>query len=271
MQLTVVLGASGEASFDITLNDNSFVHKWIEELRWCLDNCDFNQRDAFDSQVTLQEAADIVLDSCETINRYVKNFIQVRSNLLAQPQEYFNYLHRQFETLSGIDRPTRLFLVANKELKDAIRNLNHYLHRVETKKETYPNLYVNFDKDKLRKIPLSKEDYKYTEFSGPAGTTYLHYIELGKNFKDLYEDNLNLMYPAFKNLQHYSGEFSISFRAIDCFDDIKYLNWIKNQNLDPFNKELGHGIMPLGTVTELSYTIDAIQKYKHLNKILIKE
>ena len=48
MHLTVVLGgAQGEVSFDISLNHNSFTEKWVNELRWCLSNCDFNQDEAF--------------------------------------------------------------------------------------------------------------------------------------------------------------------------------------------------------------------------------
>ena len=72
MKLTVVLGASGEASFDITLNDNPFVHKWVEELRWCLDNCAFNQQEAFSGLLTLNEARQILNNACVTINKYLK-------------------------------------------------------------------------------------------------------------------------------------------------------------------------------------------------------
>ena len=58
MKLTVVLGASSEASFDILLNDNDFVRKWTKELQWCLDNCAINHFEAFASFLTLEESVD---------------------------------------------------------------------------------------------------------------------------------------------------------------------------------------------------------------------
>ena len=63
MKLTVVLGASSEASFDILLNDNSFVRKWAKELEWCLQHCDINQHEAFFSLLPLSDAADALTQS----------------------------------------------------------------------------------------------------------------------------------------------------------------------------------------------------------------
>ena len=120
MRLTVVLGASGEASFDIKLNNNNFVHKWIEELRWCLDNCEFNQQEAFSGLLTLINARQILNNACVTINKYIKGFIDIKPE--EDSQEYFNYLHSKFEQLSGkFGKPTRLFTIANPELKSAIK------------------------------------------------------------------------------------------------------------------------------------------------------
>ena len=71
MKLTVVLGAAGEASFDIELNDNPFVCKWIKELQWCLDNCSINQQEAFAGLLTLHESEQILNNACITINKYI--------------------------------------------------------------------------------------------------------------------------------------------------------------------------------------------------------
>jgi len=142
MKLTVVVGASKEASFDITLNDNNFTCKWVEELHWCVTHCEFNQLEAFASMASLNESSLILKESCVTINRYLKNFIEIKDNLLDQPQEYFNYLHSIFEKLSGeYANPTRLFAIAPLELKEAIRRLNFFIHRVETKENSTSMLY----------------------------------------------------------------------------------------------------------------------------------
>jgi hypothetical protein len=272
MKLTVLLGASQEASFDITLNDNSFTRKWIKELRWCLDHCDFNQEEAFASFLTLEKSAEILIKSCNTINRYLKNFIEIRSNILEQPQEYFNYLHRIFETLSGdFENPTRLVLLADAELKSAIRTLNFFVHRIETKAENATGLYISFDKNHYRRQSLDFDDYNFCQFKYPKGTLFLHYAELGKEFIDLYEDNLPIDYPGFKNLHYYSGEASISFAEYDPFEDKNYIKWLQDQGIDPYNKILGHGKIPLGILDDLEDAISKINNYRHIDSILIKE
>jgi hypothetical protein len=53
MHLTVVLGTHSEVSFDISLNQNSFTEKWVNELRWCLNNCDFNQGETFTTLISI--------------------------------------------------------------------------------------------------------------------------------------------------------------------------------------------------------------------------
>jgi hypothetical protein len=272
MKLTVVLGASQEASFEITLNDNSFTAKWVEELRWCLSNCDFNQQEAFSTLYTLDESTDILYRACTIINRYLKNFIELRTELASQPQEYFNYLHSKFEQLSGeFDKPTRLFKLANQELKDAIRQLNFFLHRVETKESPMPTLYVSFNKDQYRRRPFAEDDYQQFQFTFPKGTLYLHYVELGKEYIDLYQDNLPIDYVGFKNLHYYSGEAFVSWDNYDAFADQNYLKWLQDNGIDPYNKLLGHGKIPLGAVDDLVDAENKIKQYRHIHSITIKE
>lgn len=272
MKLTVVLGASEEASFDINLYDNSFTRKWVEELSWCLDNCEFNQLEAFASLYSLEESVTHLIQACETINRYIPKFIDVKKDTLLQNQEYFNYLHTKFETLSGnFGRPTRLFMLAPTELKDAIRKLNFFVHRVETKASEMPMLYLSFDKDTYRRHPLEDSDYDFFEFSIPAGTLYLHYVELGKEFIDLYEDNLPIDYAALKNLHYYSGEATLVLDDRNLVVDPEYIKWLEKNNVDPYNKKLGHGKIPLGKVDDLEKAKVAISNYSYLNKIIIEE
>ena len=272
MKITVLLGASQEASFDITLNDNFFTQKWVEELRWCLTHCDFDQQEVFASFLTLKESADILIESCNIINRYLKNFIEIRPNIIEQPQEYFNYLHKIFETLSGdFGKSTRLFLLADNELKNAIRRLNFFVHRVESKLEQGNNLYISFNKSQYRRHSFNSDDYEFFEFKFPKGTLFLHYVELGKEFFDLYQDNLPINYQGFKNLHYYSGEASISFDDYDSFEDKNYIKWLQTQGIDPYNKTLGHGKIPLGIVDDLEDAISKINNYRRIDSILIKE
>lgn len=272
MKLAVTLGASSEASFDIFLFDNSFVRKWVQEFQWCLSNCQINQEESFVGFLSLEESSSRLYNACVTINKYLKNFIEVRDDLLIQPQEYFNYLHLKFEQLSGsFEKPTKLFSIANAELKKAIRELNFYVHRIEKKIYEIPSLYISFNKDSYRRLRLDAADYEYFQFEAPAGTLFLHYAELGKEFVDIYEDSLPLDYKNLKNLHFYSGEAFLSFTEYNAFSDKNYLNFLLENGIDPYDKKLGHGKIPLGTVENLSYTLDLLKTYKHINHIQIKD
>jgi len=273
MQLSVVLGSSAPGeSFSIALHDNPFVRKWIEELRWCNSNSVINQQDAFSSLMSATEASAVLLDSCATINRYLKDFIEIRTDIANQPQEYFNYLHGIFERLTGtFNRPTKLFTIANTELKTAIRNLNFYVHRVEQQTDPLVNMYLNFDKDQYRRIPFALEDYNFFEFAFPAGTLFLHYAELGKEYFDLYEDGLELDYAASANSHYYSGEASLAARDFDAFEDANFKQWLVDRNIDPYNKQLAHGKIPLGFVGNINQVTAMLQKYRHIDRIEIHE
>lgn len=272
MKLRVILDASPmEASFDIVLNQNSFVEKWLTELQWCLNNCEINQQEAFAGIRTTSEAAQILKQSCVTINKYLKNFIKISENILEEDQSYFNYLHEKFEQLNGTwQNPTRLFTLANDELKSAIRNLNFYIHRVENKKtHSQPYFYLSFNKDQYRRQLFSENDYEFSEFDIPAGTLVVHYVELGKNFYDLYKDGLDLDYAGHKNLHYYSGEASVMFRDDNELGDTDYLNWLTKQGVDPYNKSLGHGKIPLGKISDLSDARDKLSKYQSIKQVLL--
>lgn len=272
MKLEVVLGASQEASFSITLSDNSFVRKWAEELRWCITNCEINQTEAFATMLTLSEAEEKLIQSCKVINRYLKDCIDIRSDIVQQDQQYFNYLHSIFEKLGGsYSKPTRLIAIAPQELRDAIRNLNFFVHRLETKHEPYAGLYISFNKDQYRRLPIERVDYEHFEFKFDAGTLFLHYVELGKEFVDLYEDNLPLDYAGFKNLHYYSGEATLTFYEYDAFSNLGYFNWLQNNGIDPYDKQLGHGKMPLGKVDDIEQAKKLLEQYKYIYTVKVKE
>lgn len=272
MKLVVVLGTSEEVSFDIELYSNSFVHKWLDELKWCQDNCKFNQDEVFSGLLTLDQSVTKLQSACVIINKYLKNFIDLKPDLLNQPQDYFNYLHLKFEQLSGeFNKPTRLFTIANDELKTAIRNLNFYIHRVEQKINEQKIFYISFDKDRYRRQSLNQTDYDFFEFKFDPGTLFVHYVELGKDLYDLYKDNLPIDYKMAKNLHYYSGEASLSFYSYDIFQDQSFVNWLYTNKLNPYDKKLGHGKIPLGKILDLNSVYSKIKNYRYLNKILIKD
>ena len=273
MQLSVVLDPSNpEGSFTISLYHNTFVHKWLAELRWCLEHCTINQQDAFADLMSIEQASAVLLDSCIVINRYIKDFVKIEPDLANQTQDYYNYLHRVFERLTGtFDQPTRLFTIANQELRTAIRNLNFYVHRVEQKTQPLSNMYINFDKDQYRRVPFAPEDYEFFEFAFPQGTLFLHYAELGKEYFDLYQDGLELDYTASANSHYYSGEASVAARDFDAFEDPQFRQWLIDRNIDPYNKRLAHGKIPLGRIDNFDHAVNLMQQHQHIHEITINE
>lgn len=271
MRLYIYLG-SNDDFFSIDLFETDFVTKWIAELRWCLDNCEFNQQEAFASLLTLEEAAANLKKNCEIINLYLPGMIDIKDDIINQPQEYFNQLHEIFEKINGgFDRPTRLWTVAPDQLKAAVRNLNFFVHRVEIKRPAQPKLYISFDKNRYRRQPLDTSDYDNFEFCIKPGTLFLHYCELGKEFLNLFEDNLPIHYDNFRNLHYYSGEASLSLAGFDLSTLPGFFTWIRAQGFDPWDRKLGHGRIPLGTVDNIDRAQRLLYNHRHLQKILIEE
>lgn len=118
---------------------------------------------------------------------------------------------------------------------------------------------------------MAQEDYENFQFSFPKGTLYLHYVELGKEFYDLYKDNLPVNYAGLKNLHYYSGEASLSFEDYGAFADKEYLKWLQSNGIDLYNKLLGHGKIPLGTVDDIGDAKSKIEQHRHIHSILFKE
>jgi hypothetical protein len=58
---------------------------------------------------------------------------------------------------------------------------------------------------------------------------------------------------------------------VDFFKDLKYVEWIKSNKFDPYDKTLGHGRIPLGSVDNLADVYSKIQEHKYIKNILIKE
>jgi hypothetical protein len=161
--------------------------------------------------------------------------------------------------------------MAGPELKQAIRNLNFYIHKVEKKENSKVNFYMSFNKDQYRRQPMEDSDYEYCEFKFDPGTLFVHYSEVGKDFFDLFNDGLDVSYPGFKNLHYYSGESWMIFEPINLLSDPGYIDWLTSQGIDPYNKHLGHYKISLGKVIDIEDTKRKLQMYPHINKILIEE
>ena len=216
MKLTVFLGQDCSDSFDIGLIDNKFTNKWLDELSWCLENCEFDHNECFVDFLSVEKRQQKLLECIEIINNYLKkiykrNFIDVPKEIDWFDQEFFNYLHLKFESLSGnYGDQTKLFQVAPEHVKQAIRDLNFFVHALETGEDKInfvESIFkIAFHKNQYRRFPLELEDYFYFSHDRETNGLYLSYVELGKTLIEIYEENLPLDYKNLKNLHFYSGE-----------------------------------------------------------------
>ena len=77
---------------------------------------------------------------------------------------------------------------------------------------------------------------------------YLHYNEVGKSTIDVFNDQLDINYPNIVN-NHYIGPDIRYYNSTEhCFGD-NFLIWCKDKNIDPYRKQNGLGLYPVGTYT----------------------
>lgn len=247
----------GDKTVVVNLNNNSFVHKWAQLFEETLSTCDIEQNNSFSCVLSETQSQQRLLSAIQIVNKFLKKqFIEVPDTIDWDNQDWYNYLHSKFEKLSGpFGEPTKLFMLAPGEVKTAIRDINTYVHRLETRPyKPVKAWYISFDKNRYRRIPLQPDDYNLFQYHLCSGEAFIQYAELGKTYLDIFNDNLPLDYQGVKNLHYYSAEFSIWLSDQDkiIYEDDFY-QWANNNGIDTSNKQLGLGFIPIGKVTDVSH------------------
>lgn len=242
----------------IDLDDNAFVHRWIEVFNRAVSCSTVDHTASFAFRIPKSQA----LDNLTQAGRLVNEFFRREIVPAAPPQwnnDYCNSVHMAFEKLSGeYDRPTRLFMLAPEHVKSAIRDLNFYVHVLEQDQEGQNNQwYINFDRAYVDRRPLIDQDYYLFQRLVESGRVYVHYAELGKTHLDLYKDGLPADYKAQKNLHYFAADLTIWLGPeIDLFTE-DFESWAQDNKIDLQDKRLGLGILPIGRVRDL----DTAKKY----------
>lgn len=257
----------------IELYQNQFVAKWQKLFETTASACKINQVECFACRISEQEAQQRLLDSILYINKFLKkNFIEVPNIIDWESQHWYNYLHVQFEKLSGpYGQPTRLFAQAPYDFREAVRALNFYLHRIEIRPYTkFKPWYISFDKNCYKRLPLDHDDYQWFTTTVQPGQVVVHYSELGKTLIDVYKDKLSIDYAGMKNLHYYSAEISIclSDKPI-CLFPAGFEQWATERNIDVTDKKLGIGALPVGQVQNLDIVRQAVYNGKSITKLRI--
>jgi hypothetical protein len=238
----------------VDLYRNDFVSRWARLFDQTAAQCAINQSESFSCNLTEAQTQERLIASIDAINRFLKRvFIDRPDQINWEDQDWYNYLHVKFEQLSGeFGSPTRLFAIAPETIKEAIRNLNFYVHRLEVRPYGRMPWYISFDKNCYARLPLETKDYDLFQNSIQSGQAFIHYAELGKTTIDLYENNLPTDYAGLKNLHYYSAEILLHLGSddIELFTD-GFRQWAGQNRIDITDKKQGIGIIPIGHVIDV--------------------
>lgn len=264
----------GQPAFRIDLYNHSVASKWKELISdiYVGDGEDIDHIRTFFSLRSTTDKREMLLDAIKSINSFLKKeFIVLPEVIDWNGQEIFNTLHVAFEKLSGeFDNPTKLMKIAPMHIKEKIRDLNycvHHLERDQTQKSiSLLNLQWTKKRETLERIRLEDNEYSHIQFNQNKNEAYLAYNELGKNYIDLWKDDLPITYEASKNNHYIGPDIIISFENKETIFEDGFLNWCKENKVDPYNKTHGIGLLPIGKVEKIG--IEHLTKDSKANIII---
>jgi hypothetical protein len=240
-------------SFRIHLYNHSVANKWKNLVKESFvgDGSDIDHRRSFLFHKTKEDIQHDLVKAIENINKSLKrNVIELPETIDWQDEDFYNKLHYHFETLGGtFDNPSNLYLGAPKHLQESIMDLNFCVHQLEKdSKDRHEKLEVQWTKtrEKLKRIKFEEDEYQHIKFSKTKHEVYLGYNEVGKNYIDLWRDNLPVDYKELQN-NHYIGlNFFVSLIDKPGIFENEFVSWMEKHKIDPYNKKLGIGLMPIG-------------------------
>jgi len=255
-------------SFRLHLYNNSVARKWktLIDSIYVGDGEDIDHMRTFFKFQTKKNVKNILITAIKNVNSFLKHeFITIPTKW---DQETFNNLHIIFEKLSGDhDNPTKLIKIAPMKIKESIRDINYCIHTLESPKETDLRIQWTKKREQTHRVKLENNDYELVQFHQNAKEVYLDYNELGKAYNDLFHDNLPITYRAIKNKHYIGADILLSFTDNkDIFGD-NFIKWLKNNNVDPYDKKIGLGLIPIGKAEIIK--IDHLTKDSKAN--IIKE
>ena len=217
---------------------------------------------------------------------------------LTQKHGVLNKLHNHFELLQGtVGQLSPYFIAADYETKYAIRQLNIICHEMETlilsqQKQAYCPQYSRPSQITTwlhaARYEL-KDEHKYlfvkNGYDRQFGHVYMHWAQIGKTLFEVFRDEGapkldDTVCDAITELKYYSGEFDIEW-ALDMVygntdtpwhneQQDKFKQWLIDNNLDPKDKNLSLGYLPIGEVDLLRSfgTTDMFEVWEQLSNHL---
>jgi hypothetical protein len=211
---------------------------------------------------------------------FIDNDPHLIENLgLLQKKEILNKLHNHFEILQGtVNHLSPYYITADYETKYAIRQLNVLCHEMETlvlsqQKQAYVPQWTRpsqittwLTANRYKLTDTHKELFLKNGYDRRFGHVYMHWAQIGKTLFEVFRDEdapelTDTVCEAITHLEYYSGEFDIEWAADMIYGDDNtpwhtteqdaFYRWLKENNLDPKDKALSLGYLPVGEVNLL--------------------
>lgn len=212
----------------------------------------------------------------ERFHKLDNNDTYLMENLgLTQKHGILNRLHNHFEVLQGtVGSLSQYYKAADYETKYAIRQLNILCHEMETlilsqqkqkhcvewSRPSQITTWLHAPRYELK--DEHKELFLQNGYDRRFGQVYMHWAQIGKTLFEVFRDEGapkldNTVCDAITELKYYSGEFDIEWaRDITLDNNYNWHNeqheefkqWLLDNNLDPQDKNLSLGYLPIGEV-----------------------
>lgn len=189
--------------------------------------------------------------------------------------DIMNRLHNHFEVLQGtVENPSPYHQNAPEEIRQAIGNLNHICHEIESlilsqrkarvnPKWVRPSQITTFDhRQRYRLTDEHRQGFLTNGYDREFGHVYMHWTQIGKTLFEVWRDEdapdlTETVCEAITHLEYYSGEFDIewakSITRKDKFfwhekEQLEFENWLLKHGYNPKDTSLSLGYLHLGAV-----------------------
>lgn len=203
-------------SVEYKLRNYPVVPRWAKQVELAVEQYQIDDPERFYGFKSFIEESQIALNkinqNIEIINRYQPIINKTLSAI--DDQDTLNYLHNVFERYHGLlnQQDTEFWHAAPKEVQQALADLNICVHRCESvylgNRPRQVTTWYGLPKTEV----LELSDYDYFTSVYRAGTVYINYVEIGKTFENLADDNDQYIGDeAFRPFKHFSADFTIKF------------------------------------------------------------
>lgn len=257
--------------YNIAINESDFSKKWFELFSHAVATGTLDSNLGFLSNLGKHGVFDQLIRDIENINQKLNLEIMLPKS----PDDLTKvwvHLHTIFEDLHKQYASGKLG--NNESLRVSIKNLNYYIHVLESKFEKdgitifYPDRIFPIKINDV--VPFKKElslsDYDELVLTINPGDLILSYCEVGKEYFACFQDNLPLDYPGFAKVAHYSNycDLTLDDAPVDINmtreDGLTFNEWLTENNIDSSNKSLGIGAFRVGKL------VGSIDKFKESRK-----